>query len=205
MIISALALITVVIGIMSAIKTEDMLCLIICLVLGTLAGAIIKLSRRIDGAGEFIKRKLFSGKNVGGRFTEGFVSACILFCVGSMTIVGSFEAGIHHDYSIIYAKSALDFVSSMMFGAAMGIGVPFSALFILLFQGGLTLLAGVVSPYLGENVITEMSAIGGTILIGMGLNMLELSDKKISVADMLPAVFLPIAYIPLSELIIKLI
>ena len=91
-----------------------------------------------------------------------------------------------------------------VFGAAMGLGVTFSALFILVFQGGLTLLAGVISPYLGADVVAEMSAVGGTILIGMGLNMLELSPKKIKSANMLPGIFLPIAYIPLYELITKL-
>ncbi|MCF0120468.1 MAG: DUF554 domain-containing protein [Oscillospiraceae bacterium] len=200
-IISALALVTMVIGIISAVATEDMLCLIICIVIGTAVGTVLNIDARIDGAGDFIKSKLLKGKNLGGRFTEGFVSACILFCVGSMTIMGSFEAGINHNYSIIFAKSALDFVSSMMFGAAMGIGVPFSIVFILVFQGGLTLLANIISPYLGANVITEMSAVGGTILIGMGINMLELSPKKIKVANMLPAIFAPIAYIPIARLL----
>lgn len=202
-IISALALVTIVIGVSSAIGTKDMLCLIICIVLGTALGTLLKIDSRIDGAGEFIRARLLRGRNVGGRFTEGFVASCILFCVGSMTIMGSFEAGINGNYDIIYAKSALDFVSSMMFGAAMGLGVPFSALFILVFQGGLTLLAGVISPYLGADVIAEMSSVGGTILIGMGLNMLALSEKKIPVANMLPGIFLPIAYIPLYQLLLS--
>ena len=122
-----------------------------------------------------------------------------------MTIIGSFEAGISGNYDIIFAKSALDFVSSMMFGASMGIGVTFSVVFILLFQGGLTLLAGVVAPFLGNSVIVEMSAVGGTILIGMGINMLDISNKKIAVANMFPAVFMPIAYIPLCHLITKVL
>lgn len=203
-IISALALVTLVIGIVNAIDTKDMICLIVCIVFGTAVGTALKIDARINSVGEMIKSKLLKNKG-SGRFTEGFVSACILFCVGSMTIMGSFEAGINHDYSIIFAKSALDFVSSMMFGAAMGIGVPFSVLFILVFQGGLTLLAGFISPYLSQNVIAEMSAVGGTILIGMGLNMLELSQKKIKVANMLPGIFLPIAYIPLYNLISQMI
>lgn len=199
--ICALALITIVIGISSAIKTTDFLCLIICLVVGTLAGMLLKLNERLDGAGDFIKSKMPKMKN--DRFTEGFVSACILFCVGSMTIIGSFEAGISGNYDIIFAKSALDFVSSMMFGASMGIGVTFSVVFILLFQGGLTLLAGVIAPFLGNSVIIEMSAVGGTILIGMGINMLNISDKKITVANMFPAIFLPVIYVPLSNIITK--
>lgn len=201
-VISALALVTVLIGITSAIKTADILCVIICMALGTLLGELIRIDDGIEGAGDYIKKKLFKGKS-SGRFTEGFITACIVFCVGSMTIMGSFEAGINGDNSIIYAKSALDFVSSLMFAAAMGLGVPFSVLFILVFQGGLTLLAGVISPYLSPEVVTEMSAVGGVILIGMGINMLELSPKRIKVANMLPAVFLPIAYIPVAELIGK--
>ena len=134
------------------------------------------------------------------RFTEGFVSACILFCIGSMTIMGSLEAGINHNYSIIYAKSAMDFVSSMAFGAAMGFGVTCSILFILIFQGGLTLLAGVVGPALSAAVVTEMSAVGGTILIGMAINMLGLGKDRIKVANMLPAIFIPILYFPIAGL-----
>jgi len=204
-IISALALVTILIGITSAIKTADILCVIICMALGTLIGELLRIDDRIEGAGDFIKARLLKGKAVGGRFTEGFVTACIVFCVGSMTIMGSFEAGINGDFDIIFAKSALDFVSSMMFAAAMGLGVPFAALFILVFQGGLTLLAGVISPYLSPAVVTEMSAVGGVILMGMGINMLELSEKRIKVANMLPAVFLPVAYLPLAELIGRII
>jgi len=198
-IIAALALVTIVIGVTSAIKTTDLLCLIVCMALGTIIGEVIRLDDRINGAGDAIKNHLLRGKVENSRFTEGFVSACILFCVGSMTIMGSLEAGINHDYSIIYAKSALDFVSSMMFGAAMGVGVPFSAIFILIFQGGITLLAGLVAPYLSQTVIQEMTSAGGAILIGMGINMLELSETRIKVANMLPAIFLPLLYIPFSS------
>ena len=204
-IITALALVTFVIGITSAVTTQNLLCVIVCMAFGTLIGELLRLDDRINGAGDFIKSKVLRGKFEGSRFTEGFVSACILFCVGSMTIMGSLEAGVNKNYSIIFAKSALDFVSSMMFGAAMGIGVTFSALFILVFQGGLTLLSGLVSPYLSSAVITEMTAVGGTILIGMGFNMLELSEKRVKVANMLPAIFLPIAYLPLAEWIGRLL
>ena len=203
-VICALALVTILIGITSAIDTADILCIIICMALGTIIGELIRIDDAIEGAGDFIKSKLLKGKG-SGRFTEGFITACIVFCVGSMTIMGSFEAGINSDYSIIFAKSALDFVSATMFAAAMGLGVPFSALFILVFQGGLTLLAGVLSPYLSPVVVTEMSAVGGVILIGMGINMLELSPKRIKVANMLPAVFLPIAYIPIAQFISNII
>lgn len=202
-IICALALVTIVIGIGSIIKSVDTLCVIVSMALGTVIGELLRIDDRIEGAGDFVKYKLLGGKVKEGRFTEGFVSACILFCVGSMTIMGSFEAGINGDYSIIYAKSALDFVSSAAFGAAMGIGVTFSALFILVFQGGLTLLATAISPFLSTEVVVEMSAVGGAILIGMAINMMEISEKRIKVANMLPAIFLPIAYIPLYNIVIE--
>lgn len=197
-ILAALALITIVIGIQSAITTSSILIVLVCLVSGTLLGELLRIDDRIEGAGDWMKRKLLRGRLAEGKFTEGFVSACILFCVGSMAIMGSLEAGIHHNYTIIFTKSALDFVSSAALGAAMGIGVPFSALFILVFQGGLTLLAGFLSPYLSSAVIGEMTAVGGVILIGMGLNMLGLSPQKIKVANMLPGIFLPIAWFPLA-------
>lgn len=203
-VISALALVTLLIGITSAIKTADILCVIICMALGTIIGELIRIDDGIESAGNFIKTKLLKGKTAENRFAEGFVTACIVFCVGSMTVMGSLESGINGNHSIIFAKSALDFVSSMMFAAAMGLGVPFSAIFVLIFQGGLTLLANVLAPYLNTAVVTEMSAIGGVILIGMGINMLELSEKRIKVANMLPAIFLPLLYLPLSAWISSL-
>lgn len=203
-VVSALALVTVLIGLDSALDTANILCVIVCMVIGTTVGEWIRIDERIDGAGDFLKTKVMKGRASDSRFTEGFVTACIVFCVGSMTIMGSLESGIHGNHSIIYAKSALDFVSAMMFAAAMGWGVPFAALFVLLFQGALTLLASVVSPYLSAAVVTEMSAVGGTILVGMGINMLEIGPKRIKVANMLPAIFLPIAYLPLAEWIVSL-
>ena len=193
----ALALCTVVIGVSSAIQTQELLCVIISMVIGTLLGELLRIDDGIEHAGDAIKKKLFRGGG-NSRFTEGFVSACILFCIGSMTIVGSLEAGINHNYSIIFAKSALDFVSSMAFAAAMGFGVTCSVLFILVFQGGLTLLAGLVGPALSTQVVTEMSAVGGTILVGMAVNMLGLGKERIKVANMLPAIFVPIAYFPVA-------
>ena len=195
----ALGLCTAVIGISSAIATEDILCVILCMALGTAMGEGMRIDDSIENAGEFFRKRFVKKEGASSRFTEGFVSACILFCIGSMTIVGSLEAGIHHDYSIIFAKSTLDFVSSMALGAAMGFGVTCSILFILVMQGGLTLLAGFVGPALSGAVVNEMSAIGGTILIGMACNLLELGKKRIRVANMLPAIFLPIAYIPISQ------
>lgn len=198
-VMKALALCTALIGISSAITTGNVLCVIICMVIGTALGEWIHIDDGIEHAGDFIKDKLLKGKAGESRFTEGFVSACILFCIGSMTIMGSLEAGINHNYSIIYAKSTMDFVSSMAFGAAMGFGVTCSAAFVLVFQGALTLLAGVIGPALSAQVVTEMSAVGGVILMGMAMNMLGATKERIKVANMLPAIFLPILYFPIAN------
>ena len=199
-VMKALGLCTMLIGISSAIATQDLLCVILCMVVGTVIGELLKIDDGIEHAGDAIKAKLLKGKGSSESrsmesFTDGFVSASILFCIGSMTIMGSLEAGIRHDYSIIYAKSMMDFVSSMAFGAAMGFGVTCSAAFVLIFQGALTLLAGVLGSALSEAAVTEMSAVGGVILLGMALNLLECSRERIKVANMLPAIFLPILWV----------
>lgn len=200
-IVSALALITMSIGISSAIKTENVLIVVVCLVLGTIVGTLLKINNRIEGAGDYIKTKLFKGESKESKFTEGFATASILFCVGSMSIMGSLDAGISHEYGTIFTKSALDFVMAIAFGAALGVGVTFSALFVLVYQGLLTLLSSFIAPYLSTAVVLEMSAVGGILLIGTGLNMLGFTDKKIVVADMLPAIFLPLLYFSVANLI----
>lgn len=196
---TALGLCTALIGIKSALATEDILCVILCMALGTALGEWLRIDDAIERTGSALKKRVMNGRGNTGRFTEGFVSACILFCIGSMTIVGSLEAGLRHDYSIIFAKSTLDLVSSMAMAAAMGVGVTFAVLFILVFQGGLTLLAGWIGPALSAAAVNEMSAVGGTILIGTAVMLLDLGKDRIRPANMLPAIFLPIAYLPLSQ------
>lgn len=200
----ALALCVASIGISMAIKTADTLCVIICMVLGVLIGELLKIEDRLDGAGEFLRRKLIrDGDN--NRFTEGFVTATLLYCVGAMAITGSIEAGLNHNYGIIVSKGVIDGVTSITFAATMGVGVAFSVIPILVYQGAITLLASVVGPYLPATVITEMSAVGGIAIMGLAINVLNIPNLRIKVGNMLPAIFLPIAYIPLAEWIGSLI
>lgn len=194
----ALGLCTVGIGVSSLIGTQDMLCVIVCMVIGTAIGTAADIERRLEGAGDLLKAKLVKG-NSNSRFTEGLVTAFLLYCVGAMSITGSIEAGLNHNYKIIISKGVLDGVTSVSFAATMGIGVAFSVVPMLLYQGGITLLAGWVGPYLPEAVITEMTAVGGALILALAVNLLELGREKIKVANMLPAMFLPIAYIPLAE------
>ncbi len=196
----ALGLCVLCIGIGSATGTQDMLCVIVCMVAGTVMGHAIDIERRLEGAGDFLRARLIRGKG-GGRFTEGFVSASLLFCVGAMAITGSIDAGLNHDYGTIVSKGVIDGVTSISFAAAMGAGVLFSVIPLLLYQGSITLLAGWIGPYLPAAVITEMTAVGGVLIIAIGVNMLELGREKIKVGNMLPAIFLPIAYLPLAGML----
>jgi uncharacterized membrane protein YqgA involved in biofilm formation len=117
-----------------------------------------------------------------------------------MAIMGSFDAGLRGDYNTIFAKSALDCVMAVTFAATMGVGVLFSAATVLIYQGALTLLAGVVEPFLSAPVVLEMSAVGGLLIVGIGVNMLL--KKDIKVANLLPALLVPFIYYPLYQLIV---
>lgn len=194
----ALGLCVLGIGISSALGTENMLCVIVCMVVGTVLGDLLDIERRLEGAGELLRVRLIKEES-GSRFTEGFVNASLLFCVGAMAITGSIEAGLNHNYEIIVSKGVIDGVTSISFAAAMGTGVLFSVVPLLIYQGGITLLAGWVGPYLPAAVISEMTAVGGALIVAIAVNMLGLGRERIKVGNMLPAMFLPIAYIPLAE------
>lgn len=198
----ALGLCVLGIGITSAIATENTLCVIVCLVLGTLMGEGLKIEDRLDSLGEVLQAK-FSKPGDEGNFTQGFVTASLLFCIGAMAVVGAIDAGIRGDYAILISKGVIDGVTAISFAAAMGVGVAFSMLPVLLYQGGLTLLAGVAEPFLSTAMITEMGAAGGVIIIGIGLNMLEVGKRRIKVGNMLPAIFLPLVYLPVSQFLLS--
>ena len=203
--ITVLGLCVTAIGITSAIATKNTLCVILCMVIGTLIGEAIGIERHMDRIGDGLKEKLSKGAGGQSRFTESFVSATVLFCVGAMAINGSLQAGMHGDYSILVSKGVIDGITSITFAAAMGVGVVFSVIPLVVYQGALTLLAAWVGPYLGAAVTNEMSAVGGVIIIGIGINMLNLRREKLRVGNMLPAIFLPIAYLPLANFLSALL
>lgn len=196
----ALGLCVLGIGISGMVGTADTLCVIVCMVAGTLLGEALNIEKRMDGLGDLLRRKLIRGEN-NSRFVEGFVTASVLFCVGAMAINGSMQAGMLGRYDILISKGVIDGVTSITFAAAMGVGVAFSAIPLLLYQGGLTLIFALVGQGMDPAVVTEMNAVGGTIIVGIALNMLGLPKEKIRVGNMLPAIFLPIGYIPLAGLL----
>lgn len=195
-IVAGLGICVMVIGITSAIETTNILIVILCIALGTVFGELLRIEDRLDNLGDWLKARL--GRHGGSRFTEGFVTASLLFCVGSMAIMGSFDAGLRGDYQTIFAKSALDGVMAVTFAATMGVGVLFSGASVLLYQGALTLLAALVEPLLSPEVIVELSAVGGVMLIGTGINILGLSPQRLKVGNMLPAMVLPVVWFTLS-------
>lgn len=201
---SAMGLVVIVIGVSSAAGVEDIIAVVVCMALGVMIGSAIKLQKRIDGLGDKIRDRLKGTKLGGGQFGDALVTTTILFGVGTMAIMGSIEAGINHNYSILIAKGVIDMVSAIAFTAAMGIGVAFSSAPIFIWEGLIALLAGVISPYLGADVISSMSAVGGAIFIGMGLNMLNISKRKIEIGNMIPAIVLPIIYVPISNWLVGL-
>lgn len=198
---TVIGLITFTIGIQNVMGSKNTLVVVICLVLGTLIGMLLKLDDAINTSGDWLKEKLSRTRLGSGRFGEAFVTCTILFCVGTMTILGSIQAGLNHDYTILLTKSIMDFVSSLAFSAALGPGAILACVPVLLVQGMITLLAGVMEPILTTEVIAEMSAVGGAIFLGMSVNLLGLRRESVKVGDMLPAIFLPILYFPLAQLL----
>ena len=182
-----IALCTVYIGISGALKGENTIVLIISIVLGAITGTLLDIDGFVDGIGNKLQNR-FGGNKI----SEGFMTASLLFCIGAMTIVGSLNAGLG-DYEMIFTKSVLDFISAIMLSVSLGIGVLFSAAFVLVFQGLLTLLSSVIAPVLSTEAINEMICAGSILIIGMGLNML--GATKIKVANYLPAIFFaPLIY-----------
>jgi len=180
-VLQAMGLVTILLGIQMALKTESVLILIGSLVLGGITGELLKIEEALEKVGEYLKRRV---KSESSNFVLGFVSASLLFCVGPMTIVGSLEDGMSGKADLLYIKSVLDGFASLILSSGLGVGVLFSFLTVLFFQGSLTLLGGQLQFLLRENIINEMSAAGGLLIVGIGLQLLEI--KKIKVANLLP-------------------
>lgn len=184
-IMQALGLASLLIGMQMAIKADNILLVIFSLVIGGVIGEIIDIEAGLERFGERIKRK-FKSNNTSERFVEGFLTASLLYCVGSMAIMGAIKEGLSGNPDILYAKSLLDGITSIAFTAAMGIGVLFSAIPVFLYQGGITLLARTIKDFLSPEIINEMTAVGGILIWGIGFGLLGI--KKIKVGNLLPAI-----------------
>lgn len=202
--LTAMAFVVAIIGIQGAIGTSSILIVVICMVVGLIVGIALRLDDRINGLGDKIKDRLAGTKICKGQFSDAIVTSSLIFCVGSMAILGAIQAGLNKDYSTLFAKAVIDGVSAIAFSAALGPGVILSAIPVFIIQGAITLLAGVAEPYLTSEIITEMSAVGGPVFLAMSVNMLELRQERIKIGDMIPAILMPIVYFPVAELLGKL-
>ncbi len=194
---SVLGFATMYVGISGALNGQNILISIISLVVGTVIGTALRIDKGINDLGDLVERKFSRGEGKTS-LAQGFVCASLIFCVGSMTIVGSLQAGINGNNEMLFTKSLLDFVMSIVLASTMGIGVMFSAVFVFVFQGAIALSAGIIAPYLGDTVIAEMTCTGSILVMAIGANLAGIT--KVKVADCLPAVFAPALICPLYNL-----
>ena len=183
-----------------AIETSGTMLMIVSLILGTFIGELLRIEDRLESIGEKLKGAV-KAKD-GGNFVEGFVTTTLIFCVGAMAIVGSLEDGLTGDFSMLAAKSVLDGIMAIIVASTMGIGVLFSAIPVLLYQGAITLLAEFISPILSNELVLNLSYIGSALIFGIGVN--QVFGKKIKTGNMLPALLIPIVYELFNKLILPL-
>ena len=181
------------IGISGAMENKRVMLLIISMVAGSIIGEWINIHKGMNTLGLWAEERFGFGE---GNFAKGFVTASILFCTGSMAIVGAMQSGLQGNHEMLYAKSILDGVISIVFASTMGIGVAFSAIPVFLYEGAIALGAGYIKDWLTPEIITEMSAVGSLLIAALGFNFLEV--KEIRVANMIPAIFLPWLFIAIE-------
>ena len=211
----AISLCVIIIGIKGAFDSENFIIVLLSLVIGTTIGTLIKINTLLTKFGDFVERKLVKKKVTapsdptvpitatsqdgveGKSFSKSFVATTLTCCVGAMAITGALKAGLGIEHTTLYTKSVLDLITAFVYSSAFGIGSILAAVSVLVYQGIIAIGAGALSPVL-EASATEISAVGSVIVMGLGLNML--GATKIKVANMLPAVFLPIIICPIVNL-----
>lgn len=178
----ALGLFTILLGVKMALEMQEFLLVIGSLVVGSIIGELLGLEKLLNKFSSKIKDR-FKFKNE--KFSDGLITAFLLYCMGSLTILGAIEEGLNGNTDLLLMKSLMDGVSSIALASAMGMGVAFSAIPLLIYQGAITLFASSMGGFLTDNIIRELSAVGGVLLIGLGINILEL--KKLRILNMIPA------------------
>ncbi|MCD8197895.1 MAG: DUF554 domain-containing protein [Lachnospiraceae bacterium] len=197
----ALGMATIFVGIVGALQgmltvedgslgSQGTLLLVLSLTIGGLAGEFLNIEEKLEQFGEWLKRKVHAEQNA--RFVEAFVTTSLVVCVGAMAIVGALEDGLSGDASMLIIKSALDFAIVIVFASTLGVGSLFSAIPIAIWEGGITLAATLIAPFLSDALITDLSAVGSVLIFGVGVNLLF--DRKIRVDNLLPALLGPVVY-----------
>ncbi len=196
-ILSGVGLSVVLIGMKSALVSNDLMVVIFSVVIGALLGEGLKIETKLQNVGNFLEKKVAAKSSDTKSFARGFVTASLVFCVGSMAIVGSLESGLTGNHQTLFAKSVLDGVTSVIFASTMGLGVMFSAIAVFLYQGLITLTAGLMKNFLVPETIAQMTSVGGLLIMAIGFNMLKITT--IRVGNLLPAIFLPLLYFALRQ------
>jgi uncharacterized membrane protein YqgA involved in biofilm formation len=184
----AISLAVILIGLSMALKTGNVMVVTLSIVIGGVIGELLRIEDRLNSLGLKLEQRFGSD----GNFAKAFVSASLVYCVGAMAIMGSLESGLTGHYNTLFVKSILDGVSSIVFASSMGIGVAFSALPVFLYQGSITLAAAYIKPFLTDAIIREMTATGGLLIFGIGVNLLTGGKLQIKVGNLLPAIFVAI-------------
>ncbi|MFT3739196.1 MAG: DUF554 domain-containing protein [Breznakibacter sp.] len=191
-IFQAIGLFTLYLGFSMSLNGQAILAIVFSLILGTATGSWLNLEANIDRVSDRLKRRLKAGNE---KFSEGLLTSFLLFCIGSMTILGAIDEGLGNGSELLMTKALMDGFSSMALASAFGVGVTFSVVPLFLFQGGITLLAWWLGSFIPQSMIADLSSVGGIILIGLGINILEI--KKMNIMDMLPALLwiLPLSWL----------
>lgn len=191
-IMSSMGLFLLTLAIKDAIKFNNAIFTLACLLLGAVIGEFLMIDDNLKRLGTYFEEKFSNNDNSSNDIVKGFSTTSIIFCVGAMAIVGSIKSGLTNDNEILLIKALLDGIFSLIFASKYGIGVLFSSIVVFLYQGSLYFLAFFIKNSLSENIITEISTLGGIIMIGLAFNLLF--DKNIKIGNMVPALFIPIIY-----------
>ena len=194
-VIYAIALAVILIGLKSALHSDDLLLIIFSLAIGSVFGEWMRIETHLENFGQWLETRL---SGAGDGIAKGFVTASLVYCVGSMAIVGAMESGLSGNHQTLFAKSVLDGITAIVFASSFGIGVLFSAASVFTYQGMITIAAAGLKPFLTAPVIAQMSSVGGLLIMAIGINLLDM--QKLKVGNMLPAIFVPPVFYMLKML-----
>jgi uncharacterized membrane protein YqgA involved in biofilm formation len=198
-IMNGLALCSFLVGVLGITKASNVMLIIFSIVIGAVIGEVIGIENFLDRFGKSIENKF---KSKGSNIAQAFVASTLITCVGSMAIVGALESGLTGNHTTLFTKALLDFVTTIIFSSSLGIGVIFSSISVIVYQGTITLFASLLKVLLVPNIINDITAVGSLIIIGLSLNILKATNIK--VANLLPAVLVPVIYQSILSIIIKL-
>lgn len=184
-VMAALSLMTIGIAVPGLLKSSNALVPIISMVIGTIIGELLNIDAAVNKLGENLQKR-FSGSRV----TEGFVTGSLVFAIGALAVMGPLQSGLQHQHDLLFSKSVIDGVASIVFASTLGLGVALSGLMVFAVEGSIALLASVVAPYLGEAVVNEITFVGSLLIVGISLNLLGIT--KLRILNMVPAILLPI-------------